>query len=71
MQEHHPEYLIRTALRYDVLEQALEYTMSLVRRVRFVSLSIILALTDCYDRPMHFWPAVLRKIRHQLGYRML
>jgi len=30
--EHHPEYLIRTSLRYDVIEQALEQTMSLVRK---------------------------------------
>lgn len=33
-QEHHPEYLIRTSLRYDVIEQALEHTMSLLRKVR-------------------------------------
>jgi len=30
--EHHPEYLIRIFLQYDILEQALEYTMSLIRR---------------------------------------
>jgi len=28
--DHHPEYLIRICLRYDILEQALEYSMSLI-----------------------------------------
>lgn len=30
--EYHPEYLIRISLRYDILEQALECTMILIRR---------------------------------------
>lgn len=33
MQVQHPEYLIRTCLRYDNLESALEHTLSLVRKV--------------------------------------
>jgi len=32
-QDHHHEYLIRTSLRFDVLESALERTLSLVRKV--------------------------------------
>lgn len=30
----HPEYLIRTYLRYEVLETALEYTLTMLRKVR-------------------------------------
>lgn len=32
-QDHHHEYLIRTNLRFDILEGALEHTLSLVRKV--------------------------------------
>lgn len=32
-QDHHHEYLIRTSLRFDILESALEHTLSLVRKV--------------------------------------
>ncbi|TBU50494.1 nucleoporin Nup120/160-domain-containing protein [Dichomitus squalens] len=32
LEEHHPEYLIRTCLRYEVLEAALDYTLSMMRR---------------------------------------
>ena len=32
-QEHHAEYLIRTCLRYEVLEAALDHTLSMTRRV--------------------------------------
>lgn len=32
-QDHHPEYLIRTCLRYEVLEAALDHTLSMMRRV--------------------------------------
>jgi len=32
LEVHHPEYLIRTCLRYDHLESALEHTLSLMRR---------------------------------------
>ncbi|KAL7282041.1 hypothetical protein ACG7TL_003508 [Trametes sanguinea] len=31
-QEHHPEYLIRTCLRFEVLESALDHTLSMMRR---------------------------------------
>lgn len=34
MQENHHEYLIRTTLRYDIIESALEHTLSLLRKVR-------------------------------------
>jgi hypothetical protein len=32
-QEHHPEYLIRTCLRYEAFQLALEHTLSLIRKV--------------------------------------
>ncbi|KAM5532722.1 hypothetical protein V8D89_013614 [Ganoderma adspersum] len=32
LEEHHPEYLIRTCLRYEVLEAALDHTLSLTRK---------------------------------------
>lgn len=32
--ENHPEYLIRTSLRYENFDQAIGYTLSLIRRVR-------------------------------------
>ena len=34
VQENHHEYLIRTSLRYDIIESALEHTLSLLRKVR-------------------------------------
>ena len=33
-QEHHAEYLIRTCLRYEVLEAALAHTLAMMRKVR-------------------------------------
>lgn len=33
IQDHHPEYLIRATLRYEVLELTLEYTASLIQKV--------------------------------------
>ncbi|KAI8984997.1 nucleoporin Nup120/160-domain-containing protein [Trametes punicea] len=32
LEEHHPEYLIRTCLRFEVLESALDHTLSMMRR---------------------------------------
>lgn len=32
-QANHPEYLIRTCLHYDMLDFALEYTLSFMRKV--------------------------------------
>ncbi|TFK87436.1 hypothetical protein K466DRAFT_663014 [Polyporus arcularius HHB13444] len=32
LEEHHPEYLIRTCLRYEVLEAAVDHTLSMMRR---------------------------------------
>ncbi|KAF8845600.1 hypothetical protein BDN67DRAFT_993287 [Paxillus ammoniavirescens] len=32
LEDHHHEYLIRTSLRFDILESALEHTLSLVRK---------------------------------------
>lgn len=36
-QERHPEYLIRTCLRYEVFEPAIEHTLSMMRTVGFPS----------------------------------
>ncbi|KAF9224346.1 hypothetical protein BS17DRAFT_808097 [Gyrodon lividus] len=33
LEDHHHEYLIRTSLRFDILESALEHTLSLIRKV--------------------------------------
>ncbi|KAH7888083.1 nucleoporin Nup120/160-domain-containing protein [Phlebopus sp. FC_14] len=33
LEDHHHEYLIRTTLRFDIIESALEHTLSLVRKV--------------------------------------
>lgn len=35
-QIHHPEYLVRTYLRYEVLEAALEHVLSMLRKVRAI-----------------------------------
>jgi nuclear pore complex protein Nup160 len=35
LQEHHHDYLIRVSLRFGNLEQAIDYTLSLVRKVNF------------------------------------
>ncbi|KAH7930039.1 hypothetical protein BV22DRAFT_1125203 [Leucogyrophana mollusca] len=34
LEQHHHEYLIRTSLRFDILESAMEQTLSLIRKVR-------------------------------------
>ncbi|KAJ3536697.1 hypothetical protein NM688_g6802 [Phlebia brevispora] len=36
LQEHHPEYLIRTYLRFELIESAIEYTLSMVQKVRHI-----------------------------------
>lgn len=36
-QEYHHEYLIRTSLRYEVVEEALERTLSLIKKARISS----------------------------------
>jgi nuclear pore complex protein Nup160 len=41
-QEHHPEYLIRACLRYELYEEALEYTLRLVREVCALMFSCML-----------------------------
>lgn len=33
LQIHHPEYLVRTYLRYELLETALEHTLAMLRKV--------------------------------------
>jgi hypothetical protein len=34
--EHQPEYLIRTCLRFDLINDALEHSLALVKKVRFL-----------------------------------
>ena len=42
-QEHHPEWLIRTCMRFEMLELALELMLSTIRKVSFFLLPIILS----------------------------
>ena len=68
-QEHHAEYLIRTCLRYEVLEAALDHTLAMMRRVSaplrtgFSArlLSSQLSLTALFgSRPLRFRPSSYR-----------
>ena len=40
-QEHHPEFLLRAYLRYEILEAALEYAVTVLKKVRDLGIYVI------------------------------
>ena len=74
-QEYHPEFLIRTYLRYEILDAALEYAVAMIRRVRDArSLCRMQSMPDFPNpcrRTMHAFRNSNRDLRPQLGYPTL
>lgn len=68
-QEQHPEYLIRTYLRYEILDSAIECALSMLRKVRLIHTPSAHASSDdyCYRTIRSFrWNSRDLRLRH--GY---
>ena len=70
--DHDPEWLIRACMRFELLELALELTLSLIHKVRFSPESSgVFLLTSSVGRPSRVSPRIHLKPRCRHGCRIL
>jgi len=67
IQENHHEYLIRLSLRYENFESAIEYTLSLLRKVWPCVVLFLLSHLHFVCRPMPDWLEIHHKTPRRRG----